>query len=206
MDPKIQTNFIPRKSAVDSSLPKRAPVGLFTLLSVAVFIVVVATIVLLFLYRQTLIVQNAELEQSLNTYKAKIKQPIVSEVITINRRLEAANNRLNKHVAVSGVFELLSKHTLQDVRWSNFSFEISDTGVATLTMNGQARTFSAVALQMDGISSDKENFKNPLVSDIRLDQNGNPMFTFKSELSEKAVLYSAEPIVLQDNQDNIEQP
>ncbi len=194
MDPKLQTNFIPRKSAVDSTLPKRTPVGLFTLLAFSVFILAILTGGSLFFYKKVLEKQNTELFASLESFKQQTKQPIVYELIALKKRIDISTEKLSKHVAVSRVLTLLSEYTLQDVRWSNFAFEVNDAGAATLTMNGQARTFAAVALQMDKISADKDNFRNALVSDIRLDQNGNPMFTFKADIVPGALLYKTQII------------
>ncbi len=193
MEPKFQTTFIPRKSVVDVAFSRRSTVGVFTLITIALFVVTVVLAGGLFVYKQTLSKINTDLKAELDGYNTQTRAPEVGELIALNNRLNVAYASLADHIALSRVFDILNQVTLQDIRWNNFSFEMSDAGVPTLKMSGQARSFAAVALQADKVSEFAINnvpvFKNPIFADFSVDNVGNPTFSLKSELDKKFVLF-----------------
>ena len=81
------------------------------------------------------------------------------------------NQRLSK-ISVSKPWKYLSR----------------ENGVAKLDMKGEAKNFSAVALQSDVFAESKE-LKNPVISDIDLTLGGGVSFNFKSEVDTNSVLY-----------------
>lgn len=200
MDPKTPTNFIPRSSTTDATLPPRAPAGILTVTAVLIFAVVIVGTAGVFFYKYTLEKKATTLQTELETYNKKVRDPEVGKILALNNRLNTAMGRLGAHSAVSNVIDTLAKETLQDVRWNNFNFSSGEAGGVALTLGGQARNFSAVALQADRLSSEANatNFRNVMFSNMTLDNNGNPIFTVKMQLLPSVLSFAlpkVEPVV-----------
>ena len=190
MDPKFQTSFIPRKSAVDSSLPSHTAVGIFTLASVAIFIVAAVLAGCIFFWKVTLANGNDALKLELETYQSKLSSDTITELTDLNNRIKVATTLLDNHTAVSYLFDTISEVTLQNVRWKSFSFEMNDQLGPIVTMAGEAKGFADVALQSDAILVDKR-FVNPLFSDVSLGTNDSVNFSLKTGIDKNLVSYKA---------------
>lgn len=109
----------------------------------------------------------------------------------LSRRLELSKTILANHLAPSQLFAVLEESTLQNVRFSSMDFTLDQTkGVGTLTMKGQARSYGAVARQSD-VFAKASGIKNPVFSELNLDQRGNVVFTFTSAVDPSSLRYSA---------------
>jgi len=188
MDPKFQTSFIPRKSAVDSSLPSHTTVGIFTLVSIAIFVLAVLLGGSLFFWKVTLSRGNDALKDSLETYKNKLDGNTIKELTDLNNKIKIGSTLLDNHLAVSHLFDAINSVTLQNVRWKSFSYELNDQTGPVLIMGGEARGFADVALQSDAIQTDKR-FINPLFSDVSLGQNNTVNFSLKSGIARGLISY-----------------
>ncbi|MEK7187122.1 MAG: hypothetical protein AAB690_02395, partial [Patescibacteria group bacterium] len=84
-------------------------------------------------------------------------------------------------------FDFLESSTLKSVRFTDFSYGTSPAGVE-LVMKGQARSYAAVALQSD-LFTKSSHFKNPVFSDLGLDESGNIIFTFRAIVNPNLISY-----------------
>ncbi len=191
MDPKFQTSFIPKKPLIQTTNNKQPrTVNFFTLISLIIFITTVILAAGVWGYEKYLTKNITALETTLNTELEKFDPTLVAELGRLDIRLKSAKNLLNQHIALSSLFEFLSKVTLPTVRFSSFRYAISGQKI-TINMSGQAKSFSAVALQASELQQEKNlNYiKSPLFSNLSLDTTGNVMFDFTGIVDSSRILY-----------------
>jgi len=112
----------------------------------------------------------------------------VETFVKLDKRIESAKKILGKHIAVLPIFDFLESKTLKNVRLKTVDVSFLENGSASLDIKGEAKNFSAVALQSDVFAESKE-LKNPIISDIDLTLTGGISFNFKSEVDPSFVLY-----------------
>ncbi|MBA3550906.1 hypothetical protein H0W32_01715 [Patescibacteria group bacterium] len=191
MDPKFQTTFIPKKPLIQTT-NNRSPrtINFFTLISLIVFITTAILAAGVWGYQKYLTKNIITLETTLNTELEKFEPALVADLGRLDTRLKSAKSLLNQHIALSSLFDFLSKVTLPSVRFSSFRYAINGQKI-TLNMTGQARSFSAVALQASELQQEKNlNYiQNPLFSNLNLDEAGNVKFDFTGTVDSNKILY-----------------
>jgi hypothetical protein len=91
-------------------------------------------------------------------------------------RINSTEELLKNHAIISPLFEFLEGSTVREVRFTDLDFETAEEGLV-LKVQGQARGYSAVALQSE-LLNESGHFKNPVFSNLRLDREGNVLFYF----------------------------
>ncbi len=84
MDQKTPTNFIPRSSSVDDTLPPRAPAGVFTIAAVIIFLLVAFGTVGLYAYKYTLEKKSAKLSIELEKYRLRVHNDDVGVILKVS--------------------------------------------------------------------------------------------------------------------------
>lgn len=186
MPPKIPTSFIPQKPAPLGH--NKVSGGLFYVLGVIIFVITLALSVGVFVYKKILVSKIGNMETELSTAKAALQPELIAELSRSNARFESAKSLIASHTLLSSFFNLLESLTLKSVRFTNFSYDISEARKVSVSMRGSATSFSTVALQAKVFSEDS-NFINPQFSNLDLDKDGNVTFTFKSDIDQKLVSY-----------------
>lgn len=189
MEPRFQTSFIPKKPLVPGMRPAgRRIVGLFSLASVIIFVSIIALAAGVFLYQQFLLRSIESMKQSLDRARAAFEPALLEELKRLDSRIETSKKLLETHTAMTPVFQLLETNTLRNIRFSTFKYSLGKGGVATLAMDGEARSFSAIALQADLLAS-RHDFKNPVFADLSPEEDGFVGFTFNGAIDQRLVLY-----------------
>jgi hypothetical protein len=203
MDKEFQTSFIPKKTAEPKSVKIRSGGGLVNLIAFILFAASLLSAGGAYLYRDSVKADVAEYKISLQRAKAAFEPALIEELQTLDKRLNAANTILDKHIAVSPIFVILQDLTLPTVRYSDFTYELDETtNLVKVEMKGEAKGYNYIALQADLF--DKNKFiKNPIFSDFVLDQTGNVDFnlTFvvdKSLVSYDSFLDREDPILFEE--------
>jgi hypothetical protein len=128
------------------------------------------------------------MDQRLVEAKNSFEPEFINTVDRLSKRIEASKKILAAHTAISPVFEFLESDTLAAVRFNDFSYELKDAGVSSISLSGEARNFSAVALQSDIFG--KEKFvKSPVFSDLNPNTDGNVAFKFNATLDPTLISY-----------------
>lgn len=156
---------------------KSKPVGLLTVLSLLIFFTALISTVALYLYKETLEKNIVRMENDLNLAKARFEPEKISQLGLLNKRLEAGQAVLSKHIAISPIFTALSNVTMKSVRYTKFSYGIEgerDVKVV-VKLEGVASDYRSVALQSDLFSSSKY-FKETVFSELSLDEKGKVKF------------------------------
>ena len=189
MEPRFQKTFIPKETFGPAVARKRvAGSGILAVLAFVVFLTTVALSVGAFLYTQYLKSSLERKEASLTRAREAFDPQLIEELTRLNDRLKLAKQVLGTHVAPSQLFDLLEKGTLESVRFSDLRYTVLDNGQITVFMSGVGRTFNAVALQSD-IFGKTPYIKDPIFSDLSLDDKGNVEFDFNAVLDPTLLTY-----------------
>lgn len=189
--PSPQTSFIPKKSVLPTTGSALAPssISIFLLVAIIIFIVTIALSLGVFFYQRYLVSEVVKKNASLVKSKNAFDTSSIEEIIKLSKRIEASKDILGKHTLLSPIFKALEEKTLANVRFSSFSYESKKGSDIFLSLKGEAKGFNAVALQSDVFGEDPL-FKNPIFSDLSLDESGNVIFKFRAALDPKSLLYA----------------
>ena len=186
-----QTSFIPRKTP--TAFPAASGVGgRFNVLAILAFLVFLASVgfaAFAFFYKSHLVKTIAELDASLVLARKSFDPEFIAEASRLDARIEGARTLLGTHRALSPLFDLLEKKTLENVRFQDFNFNAQDGNEVIVGMAGEAKSFNAVALQSDVFGAER-SFKNPVFSNFSLNEQGDVIFDFQAVVDSKLLSYS----------------
>lgn len=200
MDGKFQTSFIPKKPVVSSDRARSSGMSLFMVVSIFIFVVSLALAGLVFAGQKYLSSQLEKDKESFAKAQEIFDSLTVETLVKLDKRIVSAKKILNKHIAILPIFNFLESKTLKNIRFNKVEMSLLENGGVLLDMKGEAKNFSAVALQSDVFAESKE-LKNPIISDIDLTLTGGVSFNFKSETDPSLVLYK-NSMGVKDNKDN----
>lgn len=163
-------------------------VNLLAILALLVFFASIGFATYVFFYKSHLIKTIADLDASLVLARKSFDPEFIALASRLDARLESARKLMNSHRAFSPLFDILEKRTLEDVRFKDFLFNVAEGREPTFSMEGQAKSFNAVALQSDIFGAER-SFTDPVFSNFSLDEEGNVIFNFQTTLDPKLLLY-----------------
>ena len=151
MEPNFQTSFIPKKPMVtERAVPGRS-VGFFSIIPIFILFTIVLVTAGFYLYKISLAKNITQMENDLNLAKNRFEPSKITELQTLDKRLNASSEILAHHIAVTPIFQALSAITMKTVRYTKFSYSFGDAKDAgvIIKMSGQAVGYRSVALQSD---------------------------------------------------------
>lgn len=200
MDPKFQTSFIPKKPILSEQKPtsKGAPTSVFMFVCTTIFLVSLAGAGLTIFLKSTL--NNSQQNYIVELQKAeeRFDTALIEQLRKANVKINLTEGLLKNHLAVSEIFSILSRLTIEGVRFTSFDFsspeEVGD-GIR-ISLEGVGNSFSAIAFQSDVFGKSREYgtnkvIRNPVVSDLELNENGTVGFTFTALISPAEVSYES---------------
>lgn len=195
MEPKFKTSFIPKTPMAESGPKKKkgggksSLMGLVTLITLIIFLAAIALGVGVFLYQQFLEQSIESKSQSLERARAAFEPAVIEELARLDKRIDVAQTLLANHTAPSALFAFLEDNTLQTIQFTDFRFSILEGGQASVSTSGVAASFSAVVLQSD-VFSQSRAIRNPIFSNLNLNQEGDVVFEFSAEVDPSLISYS----------------
>ncbi|MDP6387841.1 MAG: hypothetical protein QGG63_00990 [Candidatus Pacebacteria bacterium] len=191
VEQKTHTSFIPKKSlTVASRQSKGSSIGIFFLLTLIIFVGVIALAIGVFLYQQFLLKNIEQKNASLERARAAFEPALISEISRLDTRMRSAQDILSNHKAISAFFDLLEASTLESVSFENLDYRIDEGGKTSISMRGRALNFSSVALQSD-IFGKTKFIQEPIFSDLNLDKKGNVIFNFSAFIDSRLISYES---------------
>lgn len=177
METNFQTSFIPKKPMVPERTVRSRPLGLLTILSLLVFFTVLIATGALYFYKETLAKSIANMENDLRKAETRFEPEAISKFELLNRRLNAGKTALDRHVAISPIFKALEEVTMKSVRYNKFSYSLEGNANTKMIvkLDGIASDYRSIALQSD-LYSQSKYFKNPIFSNLSLDNKGSVNF------------------------------
>ena len=193
MEPKFQSSFIP-KGPIVSNVPG-APIGrrtrqeksLFYILASTVFIMSVLSALGMFGYKFYLKYSIDQMGANLEDARLTLQPEVIRELTRLDNRILSSQKLLARHQILSPLFEFFEVSTPKTVRFKDFSYTKTPQGLE-LKIIGEARGYAALALQAD-VFDKSQYFKNPIFSDLSLNEKGDVNFSFKAILDPTLVSY-----------------
>lgn len=190
MDNRLQATFMPRQSAVsgEAYVRPKGPPNFLMIIGVAVFVLTAATIGALFFYKDYVEANNETKKAQVEEAIANFEPELTKELTTLKARIDAGRYLMEKHSAVSVLFSLLGINTAQTVRFESMDLSISEDKEISLALIGESRSYNAIAFQSD-LFSKVEYIKNPIFSDLVLDEDGVINFNVTATIDPTAISY-----------------
>lgn len=198
METKFQTSFIPKRPLVSDNKIYTPKGGTSVLMFVAIllFIASIAGAVFSILWKNVLIKSQENYKVQLAESEKRFNTTLIEELKKANTKIDLSKQLLKNHLAASEIFSIISKLTIEGVRFSSFDFSApaKDSDGVKITMRGVGNSFSAIAFQSSVFGESQKYgtnkiLKNPVLSDLNLDANGNVAFTFTSTINPSDISY-----------------
>ncbi len=198
MDTKFQTSFIPKKPILmDQKVTKHSGGGsVFMFISVILFLASVAGAGFTFVWKDILLKQQENYKVELKKAEARFDVELISKLKKVNTKLDLGSKLLKKHLAISEIFAILNSLTTEGIRFTSFEFTApeSEKDLLKISLKGVGNSFSAIAWQSDVFGQStkfgkNKVVKNPILTDLVLDDKGNVAFTFTASLDPSDVSY-----------------
>ncbi|MDO8183689.1 MAG: hypothetical protein Q7T49_01750 [bacterium] len=198
MESEFKTSFIPKQALVQSPVVAQRPISLVSTIS---FVILILSLLLAggtYGYERLLaseitrpcpdpnqtVTQGCGLKASLDKEKKALDEGLLTEFKRLAAKLNLANVLLDKHVTVLPVFDLLSKLTLETVRYTSL-----DYNNVTINISGVAQSYEDIAVQSNVF--DRERLIPSFIfSDLNLDNEGNVVFKLVINLDSRLLKYS----------------
>lgn len=194
MQERVTTSFIPKEALSTEQPARRAPKGnpfvLVNIIAIGILVVAVVASGAVFAFQAYTVSSIASKQSSLERQRSAFEPATIEELSRLDKRLSSSEKLLKTHTALSLLFGDLETRTNTNVRFRDFTYEQTAPGKMTITMNGSARSFNAVALQSESFAQ-STYLSDPIFSNLNIDQNGNVVFTFMANINVDRISYGA---------------
>lgn len=193
MPDRVTTSFIPKESLIAERGPRPQKRSSFAFINLIAGFVLVASVLIsggMFLFKTYTVSSIQSKRDSLEKQRAAFEPATIEELARLDRRLLAAEKLLKSHVALSILFTDLEARTGTNLRFKTFKYEPAGSGRTAIQMSGTAKSFNSVALQSEAFGK-SVILKDPIFSNLNLDQSGNVVFDFTAFIDPARVSYAA---------------
>ena len=156
METKYQTSFIPKKPVTMTGQSQPSSMSLLLVVSIIIFLISLGLAGYVFLQKNLLLQKLTTDQNTIETNKSGLTSDSITieSLVELNSRINVAKDLLNKHIAVSPIFDFLQQGTLKSVRFKNFNFssaDVNEAGISRISiqMSGVAKDWETVASQAD---------------------------------------------------------
>ena len=195
MPPKFESSFIPKgpvsaASVAEPFVGRRGGRTILGFVASLVFTISVLAALAAFGYKFYLNYSIENMKAELETGRAALETETVSEILRLNGRFLAAETLITQHRALSPIFRFLDTATVKAVRFTDLYFSTDESG-PRVNLKGEARSYATLALQAELLNK-SPFFKNPVFSDLHLDDKGNVEFSFAALVDPALISYKKE--------------
>lgn len=212
METKFQTSFIPKKPITPQNGVPRAAVGTSILMFFAVIVFVGslvwagASYVGVGYYKKL----TSDYQKDLKANQDRFNTPLIQDLSRANQKIDMAKLLLSNHVAVSEAFNIIAALTVEKVKFSEFTFTApniyekqmqqapagnsNNPLMYEINMKGIADGFNSIAFQSEIFGKSTKYgtnkvVKNPILSDLAVDLDGNVTFNFSAQIAMPDISY-----------------
>ncbi len=177
MEQNFQTSFIPKKPMLEERAVSARPVGLLLILSIFILFTMLIGSGGLYFYRGVMQKDIVQMKDDLSKARNRFEPSKITQLQVLDKRLQASTEILDKHVAISPIFQALQDATMKTVRFTNFNYSFGEekNSKILVKMSGVAIGYKSIALQSD-LFAQNEYFIDPVFSNLSLDNSGNVIF------------------------------
>jgi len=172
---------------VASRLPRRK-FGVFTILSICVFVASVVGFGLSFFYERQIERQVAALDDLVRRSEDAFDRSLLEEIARVDKKIMAAREVLAGHISLRSLFELIDRNTLHTIRFTAFGFEKHPENGYILSMQGVGRDYASIALQSEAFVQTRR-LKNVVFSNLRLTNEGTITFALSATIESDLLAY-----------------
>jgi hypothetical protein len=165
-------------------------VGLLFLIGLVLFLVSVLLAGAAFAYNQYFAGQVSSESAQLTEAEQQFQPATIMTLEQLNERIDAGQTLLAQHINAAALFSALAQATLSSVSFSSFEMDPDGSGSFSLSLNGEAASYQALALESDALTGSGV-FTAPAFSDVSLDSTGQVTFTLSATVPASALLFSS---------------
>lgn len=194
MDKEAQTSFIPKKSLSEERIQSSQPVSLTVFIGTIIFFASIAAAAGAYFYHAVLVKRVDDMSNQLELAKSRFEPSLISDLQTLDRRIQGADQLLAGHMIVSPLFDSLQALTLKTIRYTKFEYDIGKpdnllSNDITIDIDGQSASgYTPIALQADVFSQNKY-IKDPVFSNLTIDPFGKVNFHLTFSVDKSFVSY-----------------
>ena len=202
METKFQTSFIPKKGLTPgSSAPSsmgRGFASIFMVLAVILFIISIAAAGGAYAWKQYLITAQVTYNKQLGERQKQFDTDLIEQLAQTKLQIDTARQLLEGHVALSKIFDIISRMTIDPVRFLSLDVSVPSAGSTDwvkIAMSGYGKNLSVVAFQSDVLGQLEQYglrkiVKNPILANPTLDQsNPTVSFSFSATIDPASLSY-----------------
>ena len=195
MEPKFQSSFIPKGPVVSTSSGittsrKVKEKSLLSFLATTIFTLSILLAAGMFGYGFYLKDSIDRMGVDLQNARATIQPENIAVLTRFHDLITSTRELISRHQVPTALFEFLETSTSRLVRFNDFQYLVTEQELE-LSMKGEARSYAALAQQAD-VFYKSGYFKDPVFSDLVLNERGDVLFAFRATVDQGLVSYSRE--------------
>jgi len=135
-------------------------------------------------------------KQQLSDRERQFNIDLIEQLKRANVRIDLAQQIINGHLAMSQVFEIISRLTIGGVRFTSLdvSYDADRSGGIKIDMRGYGNNLASVAFQSDVLNQLEQYglrrvVRNPMLSNPVLDSNGKVTFGLSATVDPSSLSY-----------------
>lgn len=186
----FQTSFIPKKPLAQDRVPREKPISILNVIATIIFFASLSVGVVFYFYKLSLADSIEKMANDLERAQAAFEPTLIYELETLDRRITASQEILDRHISVTPIMTGLSAITLKSVQFTDFDFGVGtdNKNIIEVTLKGKAKSYTAIALQAEELKK-QPAFIDPIFSNLSLDTKGNVVFDLNFEVDPAFVSY-----------------
>ncbi len=213
METRFQTSFIPKKPLPSvgggasmgiggAMAPQRKPRrsnSMFLNLAVMLFIASLAAGGGVYGWKSVAMSRQQALQDQLAEKQKQFNPDLIEELKRVNIKIDAGNQILRSHLALSNVFDVIGRLTIDRVRFTSLDLTApaEGSGDIKVSMRGYGAGLSAVAYQSDVLGQLEQYglrkiVKNPIIANPSQGENGMISFDFSASIDPSSLNYSSD--------------
>ena len=186
----FQTSFIPKKPLAQDRVPREKPISILNVIATIIFFASLSVGVVFYFYKLSLADSIEKMANDLERAQAAFEPTLIYELESLDRRITASQEILDRHISVTPIMTGLSAITLKSVQFTDFDFSVGtdNKNIIEVTLKGKAKSYTAIALQAEELKK-QPAFIDPIFSNLSLDTKGNVVFDLNFEVDPAFVSY-----------------
>lgn len=186
----FQTSFIPKKPLAQDRVSREKPISILNVIATIIFFASLSVGVVFYFYKLSLADSIEKMANDLERAQAAFEPTLIYELETLDRRITASQEILDRHISVTPIMSGLSAITLKSVQFTDFDFGVGtdNKNIIEVTLKGKAKSYTAIALQAEELKK-QPAFIDPIFSNLSLDTKGNVVFDLNFEVDPAFVSY-----------------
>lgn len=207
METKFQTSFIPKKPIIqqETTHVAHSSTSIVMVIGVICLLASLAAAAFTFVAKGYLTKTQDQYKIDLTKNEERLNDPLIEDLRRANAKIDLAKQLIKNHAAVSKTLDIIAALTAERVYFTSFDLLAPEPGRGDdsyrIAMKGIADSFNSIAFQSDvfGRSTKfgtNKTLKNPILSDLTTDNNGDVNFNFTAQIPSTEISY--EKILLEE--------